>query len=93
MMKLTMLKSKRGFIFEDKNVNAFLKEIVDYYAVNEKVETNSTLSKLVLMRYNEKGSIHEHILEMSNLVTRLRALKLQMSNDVLMHMILISLPI
>ena len=31
-------------------------------------------------------------MEMSNLVTQLRALKLELSNDILVHLILISLP-
>ena len=31
-------------------------------------------------------------MEMSNLVTRLKALKLELSKDILMHLVLISLP-
>ncbi|KAL6334689.1 hypothetical protein AAG906_021246 [Vitis piasezkii] len=33
-----------------------------------------------------------HIMEMSNLVTRLKALKLELSKDILVHLVLISLP-
>ena len=32
-------------------------------------------------------------MEMSNLVTRLRALKLELSDDILVHLVLISLPV
>lgn len=56
LIKSTMLEYIRGVIFEDKNVNAFLKEIANYYAVNEKVKTSCTLSKLALISYNEKGA-------------------------------------
>ncbi|RVX00777.1 hypothetical protein CK203_026460 [Vitis vinifera] len=34
----------------------------------------------------------EYIMEMSNLVTRLKALKLELSEDILVHLVLISLP-
>nr|KYP37407.1 hypothetical protein KK1_041400 [Cajanus cajan] len=40
----------------------------------------------------EKGNIREYIMEMSNLVTKLKALKLELSDDLLVHLVLISLP-
>lgn len=56
-----------------------------------KVETSTLLGELVSTRYNGKGDVREYIMEMSNLVTRLRALKLDLSNDILVHLVLISL--
>ena len=44
------------------------------------------------MRYKGKENIREYIIEMSNLVTRLKALKLELSKDILVHLVLISLP-
>ncbi|KAL6348287.1 hypothetical protein AAG906_005584 [Vitis piasezkii] len=44
------------------------------------------------MRYKGKENIREYIMEMSNLVTRLKALKLELSEDILVHLVLISLP-
>ena len=43
------------------------------------------------MRYKGKGNIREYIMEMSNLVTRLKALKLELSDDILVLLVLISL--
>ncbi|PKU81466.1 hypothetical protein MA16_Dca024601 [Dendrobium catenatum] len=42
------------------------------------------------MRYKGKRNIREYIMEMSNLVTRLRALKLELSDDILVYLVLIS---
>ncbi|XP_060183340.1 uncharacterized protein LOC132613340 [Lycium barbarum] len=39
-----------------------------------------------------KGNIREYIMEMSNLVTKLRTFKLELSDDILVHLVLISLP-
>ena len=44
------------------------------------------------MRYNDKGNIREYIMEMSNLASKLKALKLNLSEDLLVHLVLISLP-
>ena len=67
-------------------------QIAKRFAANEKVETNTILSKLVSMRYKRKENIKEYIMEMSNLVTKLKALKLELSEDILVHLVLISLP-
>ena len=78
MMKLTIPESIKGSISEENDAKAFLKEISDRYAINEKVETSTILAKITTMRHNGKGSIREYILEMSNLAARLKALKLEM---------------
>ena len=44
------------------------------------------------MRYKGKENIQEYIMEMSNLVTKIKALKLELSKDILVHLVLISLP-
>ena len=44
------------------------------------------------MRIKGKGNIRKYIMEMSNLVTRLRTLKLELSDDILVHLVLIFLP-
>lgn len=62
MIKLTILESIKDSTFENKDVVAFLKEIVDRYAHNEKVEININMSKLITMRFNEMRNIHEYIL-------------------------------
>ena len=77
---------------KEESAKSFLSQIAYQFVEFEKVETNTILSKLVSMRYKGKENIREYIMEMSNLVTRLRALKLELSNDILMHLVLISLP-
>ncbi|KAL6348428.1 hypothetical protein AAG906_005736 [Vitis piasezkii] len=76
----------RGAILEETRAKTFLDQIANRFATNKKVETNTILSKLVSMRYKGKENIREYIMEMSNLVTRLKALKLELSEDILMHL-------
>lgn len=44
------------------------------------------------MRYKGKASIREYIMKMSNLVTRLKTLKLEIFVSILMYFILLFLP-
>ena len=44
------------------------------------------------MKYKGKGNIREYIMQMSHIASKLKALKLELSEDLLMHLALISLP-
>ena len=92
IMKHSILDTIRGAIPEEENAEKFFSQMVYQFSSNEKVETSTILSKLISMRYKGKGNIGEYTIEMSNLVTRLRALKLELSDDILMYLVLITLP-
>ncbi|RXY49774.1 hypothetical protein DD573_29820, partial [Klebsiella pneumoniae] len=70
----------------------FLEKIEQYFAKNEKAETSNLLAKLISMKYKGKGNIREYIIEMSNLASKLKSLKLELGEDLLVHLVLISLP-
>ncbi|XP_047339772.1 uncharacterized protein LOC124943278 [Impatiens glandulifera] len=59
---------------------------------NDKEETYAILAFLITLKYKGNGNKREHILEMSHIVSRLKALKLDLSEDLLGHLILLSLP-
>nr|CAN76378.1 hypothetical protein VITISV_003758 [Vitis vinifera] len=91
IMKHSILDTIRGAMSEEENAKSFLSQIADQFVGSEKVETSTILFKLVSMQYKDKGNIKEYIMEMSNLVTRLRALKLELCDDILVQLVLISL--
>ena len=82
----------RGSITDSANAKKFLLDIEQVFAKNEKAETSTLLRKLVGMKYTNKENVREYIMEMSNIVGKLKALKLQFFDDLLMHLILISFP-
>ncbi|XP_057755600.1 uncharacterized protein LOC130974762 [Arachis stenosperma] len=92
IMKHSIHKVFRGSITENKNAKQFLKDVEKFFTKNEKAEASSPLNKLVSMRYKGKGNIREYIMETSHLASKLKALKLELSEDLLMHFILIFLP-
>ncbi|KAF7152393.1 hypothetical protein RHSIM_Rhsim01G0098800 [Rhododendron simsii] len=92
IIKHSISETIRGAMPEEENAKKFLSQIADRFVASEKVEACTLLSKLVTMRYNGKGNIREYIMEMSNIVAKMKALKLQFFEDILVFLILISLP-
>ena len=59
---------------------------------NDKAKTSTLLQNLISMKYKGNGNIREYIMEMSHIASKVKALKLELSNDLLVHLVLISLP-
>ncbi|XP_025980026.1 uncharacterized protein [Glycine max] len=91
-MKRSIPKTFRDYIYEGQSAKKFLEEIEQYFAKNEKVERSNLLAKLISMKYKGKGNIREYIMEMSNLASKLKSFKLELGEDLLVHLVLISLP-
>ncbi|XP_047309695.1 uncharacterized protein LOC124913122 [Impatiens glandulifera] len=84
----------RGAISDEiTNAKDFLAKIEKYFEKSDKEETITLLKKLISMKFKGKENIREYIMEMSNIASKLKALKLEMSEDLLVHLVLISLPI
>ena len=93
IIKKAILEAFRGTVSETiKTAKEFLEEIKNRFAKNEKFETSTLLANLISMRYKGNGNIREYIMEMSHLASKLRAHKLDLSEDLLVHLVLISLP-
>ncbi|KAF9681005.1 hypothetical protein SADUNF_Sadunf06G0180700 [Salix dunnii] len=50
------------------------------------------LTSLISMKYKGKDNVREYILEMSHLASKLKTLQFELSEDLLVHLVLISLP-
>ncbi|KAM7460289.1 hypothetical protein LguiB_036337 [Lonicera macranthoides] len=93
IMKKAIPEAFRGTISEKiTTAKEFLADIEKRFVKNEKAEIGTLLTNLLSMRYKGKGNIREYIMEMSHLASKLRALKLELSEDLLVHLVLISLP-
>ncbi|KAI3463620.1 hypothetical protein Pfo_020283 [Paulownia fortunei] len=92
IMKRSIPETFKGAMSEEDSAKKFLEYIEKRFAKNEKAETSTLLANLVSLRYKGKGNIREYIMEMSNLASKLKALKLELFEDLLVHLVLISLP-
>jgi len=90
VVKHTIPITIRGFMPDKISAKSFLAEVADRFINSDKVEASTHLNKLINMRYNGKENIREYIMGMSNLLSKLKALKLELSEEILVHFILIS---
>jgi hypothetical protein len=92
IMKRAIPETFRGNTSNEEDAKSFLDAIEKRFEKNEKAETSTLLAKLISMRYKGNRNIWEYIMEMSNIASKLKALKLELSEDLLVHLVLISLP-
>ncbi|XP_073294556.1 uncharacterized protein [Primulina huaijiensis] len=93
IMKMVIPEIFRGTMFSDVATNkAFFQDLKKRFAQSEKSEIGTFLANLISMMHKGKGNIREYIMEMFHPASRLKSLKFDLSEDLLMHLILISLP-
>lgn len=56
---------------------------------SDKAETSTLLQNLISMKYQDKENIRKYIMSMSNIVSKLKALKLEWSKDLLIQFVVI----
>ena len=72
------------------SAKSFPTEVADWFIKSDQVEASTHLNKLINMPYNGKENVKEYIMKMSNLISKLKALKLKLFEVILVHFILIS---
>lgn len=76
---------------DEENAKNFFEKLEKRFVKSEKTKTSMLLAKLVSIRYKGKGNIREYIMEMFDTTSKLKALKLELSEDLLVHLDFISL--
>ncbi|RZB42862.1 actin [Glycine soja] len=83
----------RGTVSDDIiSAKDFLAKIEKSFANSDKAETSTLLQNLISMKYQGKGNVRGYIMGMSNIASKLKALKFELSKDLFIPLVLISLP-
>ena len=91
IIKRSIPEAFRGAVSDEITLaKDFLAEIEKRFAKNDKAETSTHLASLISMKYKGKGNIREYIMQMSHIASKLKALKLKLSEDLLVYLVLIS---
>jgi len=94
IIKRDILEAFRGVVSDEITLaKDFLIEIKKHLAKNDKTEISTLLASLISMKYKGKINIREYIMQMSHIASKLKALKFKLSEDLLVHLLLISLPV
>jgi gag-polypeptide of LTR copia-type len=86
IMQKTIPESFRGPISDSTLALGYLKELEQRFVRNEKAEIGILLNKFSTMKYNGRSNVREYILEMMNIVSKLKAHKLNISEDMLVYL-------
>ncbi|XP_050908493.1 uncharacterized protein LOC127122150 [Lathyrus oleraceus] len=83
----------QGTISEEiTTANNFFAEIEKRFTKSDKVKTSTLHQNLISMKYKGKGNIRKYIMGMSNIVSKFKTLKFELSEDLLIHLVLLYLP-
>ena len=92
IIKRAIPEAFRGTMSDDiTTAKAFHTDIEKRFVKNEKAEIGTILTNLISMRYKGNGNIREYIMEMSHLASKLKLLNLEISEDLIVYLVLISL--
>jgi gag-polypeptide of LTR copia-type len=89
---MIILESFRGPIFDFTLALDYLKELEKMFVRNKRAKIGILLNKLCTMKYNDRSNVREHILKMMNIILKLKAHKLDISEDMIVYLSLNSLP-
>jgi gag-polypeptide of LTR copia-type len=92
IMQKTIPEAFRGDVSETTTAKEFLADIEQRFVKNEKTEMGNLLKKFCSKQYSGSGNIREYIMEMVHMVSKMTGMKLDVSDDMLVVMILNSLP-
>ncbi|KAL9666584.1 hypothetical protein QQ045_000919 [Rhodiola kirilowii] len=76
---------------EISSAKDYLEKFEKRFVENDKAKTSEILANLISMKYSGKGNIRLHFMKMFHLASKLKAMKLESSEDLLVHLVLISL--
>ena len=92
LIKSHISQSIRGSIPDCDRVKAYMKAIDEQFVSSDKALASTLMKKLASMTLDKSRSVREHIMEMRDIVAKLKSLKVEISESFLVHFILNSLP-
>ncbi|CAM8947681.1 unnamed protein product [Rhodiola kirilowii] len=92
VIKKSMANSVRGSFPDAELAKDFMESIAAKYTTSNKAETGKLMKSLMGMEYDGKGSVREYIMKGSNIVAKLKDLKMNVEESFLVHMLLNTLP-
>jgi hypothetical protein len=91
-MRMTVANNIKSTLPRTKNAKEFLKYVEERFRTADKSLAGTLMAKLTTMKFDGTHGMHEHVLEMTNLVAQLKTLEMNVDEFFLVQFILNSLP-
>ena len=92
IMRRSISEEVRGSIIETESAKLFMEAIAENFQGSKKAEIGTLMSQLTDMKYNGEGCIRTHILNMVEIGNKLKALKVNVDETMMVHFAINSLP-
>jgi len=87
------IASNNKFVLpKTKSAKEFMRFVEEHSQNNDKSFAGTLMSTLTTMKFYSSRTIHEHVIEMTNIVTRLKSLRMVVDENFSVQSILNSLP-
>ena len=91
-LRMTIATNIKTSLPKPENVKDFMKSIKYRFKIVDKSITGKLMADLTTIKFDGSHSMHEHVIEMTNLVAKLKNLGLSVDEAFLVQFILNSLP-
>ena len=92
-MRMSIVNNIKSTLPERDTAKEFFKTVEECFLFADKSLAGTLMAELTTMKFDGTRGMHEHILEMSNLVAKLKALGMNVDESFLVQFILNSLPL
>jgi len=92
LIKAHIDKSIRDSVPKCNKVKDYIKATEEQFVSFDKALANTFMDKLSMMKHCKSKSVHEHIIEMRDIVAQLKSLEVDICESFIIHLILNTLP-
>eukprot|EP00268_Persea_americana_P028866 TRINITY_DN27998_c0_g1_i3.p1 TRINITY_DN27998_c0_g1~~TRINITY_DN27998_c0_g1_i3.p1 ORF type:complete len:100 (+),score=18.42 TRINITY_DN27998_c0_g1_i3:179-478(+) len=91
-LQITIAANIKTSLPTPENAKDYMKAIIERFKTADKFLAKKLMADLTTMKFDGTRSMHEHVIEMTNLATKLKNLGLSVDEAFLVQFILNSLP-
>jgi len=91
-MRMSIASNRKSIFPKTDNVKEFMKFVEERSQTIDKSRVGTFMSTLTIMKFDSTRTMHEHVIEMTNIATRLKSLEMAIDEGFLVQFILNSLP-
>ena len=91
-MQISIVSNIKSALPKIENAKEFMKSMEERSQIVDKSLAGTLMSTLITMKFDGSRTMHEHVIEMTNIVTKLKSFGMAVDDNFLVQFILNSLP-
>ncbi|GAV74952.1 UBN2_2 domain-containing protein [Cephalotus follicularis] len=92
IMKSSISVAIRGAIPNSNNAKTYLSSVEEQFKGSSKAHASTLIMKMLTTRYDGTSGVHEHIMMINDMASKLQGMEMTISKGFLIHFIMTSLP-